>query len=775
MAVGVRAVFMRSRLRRRILAWSFVPAAAILFAVAVVAVYSYGRVTEQQAVRKDQELARLSAASLATEIGQFSLDLGTLTRQSAIAGGQPDRQQLALAAASNKLSVFDAGTVILDARGTLAAAWPKRLQDVGADWSSRPYFVQLLRSSRPVYSDMSRDGIDGAQVVAVAVPIIGPQGEFNGVLAGMFQVGATSVSALYGSIAKLRVGVSGDVYVVDGNGRVIQHPDTGLVGKDLMSEEVVQRAVTGQVGAERTRDLNGQDVVAGYAPVPGTGWGLIAVESWSTLIRPFQGYRTFLLVLLVLGLLVPSLVVLLGVRRVTQPVLALTQAARQVAEGDFEHSVTITTHDELQELAEQFNEMSAHLRDSYAELDERVAARTRELATLNAVAAVVIQSLDLERILDDALGKIMAELGFEAGVAFMLPESDSTERELVASRNVSPDVLAALGAHAARDLEERLRELSGQPVALPISELVPGDLEALLESAGWRSVVQLPVAAKGTVFGALMLFTHELVELPAEQLASLSALGHQIGMAVDNAQLYEKAEESAAAMERNRLARDLHDAVSQTLFSASIIAEVLPRIYERDPEDGRQRLEELRQLTRGALAEMRTLLLELRPAALTEADLQDLLRQLGEAVFGRSRIPTDVQVDTSLDLPPEVRVAIYRITQEALNNVATHSGAEQAEVKLRDFREDGRSAIELVVEDNGSGFDPADARSGRLGLGIMAERAEAIGARLQVDSRPGEGTRIRVVWHAELFRGSQDSGAGTPQSEDRPEPHHSLS
>jgi len=103
-------------------------------------------------------------------------------------------------------------------------------------------------------------------------------------------------------------------------------------------------------------------------------------------------------------------------------------------------------------------------------------------------------------------------------------------------------------------------------------------------------------------------------------------------------------------------------------------------------------------------------------------------------------------VDTSLDLPPEVRVAVYRITQEALNNVAKHSGAEQAEVKLRDYREDGRSAIELVVEDNGDGFDPAEARSGRLGIAIMAERAEAIGARLQVDSRPGEGTRIRVVW-----------------------------
>ena len=335
------------------------PTAVILFAVALVAVYAYGRVTEQQAIQRNQELARLSAANLAAEINQFALDLGSLTRQSDIAGNQPAQQEKALAAASNKLSIFDAGTVILDPHGTFVAAWPARPGDVGQDWSSRPYFAQLLRSSRPVYSDIGLDGVEGARVVTVAVPITGPKGEFNGVLAGMFRVGATSVSALYGDIAKLRVGVSGDVYVVDGNGRVIQHPDAALVGMDLMSQKIVQDVVSGQTGAQRTRDLNQRDVVAAYAPVPGTNWGLIAIEDWSTLIRPFQGYRTFLLVLLVLGLLVPSLVVWFGVRRVTRPVQALTGAARKVAAGDFEHSVSITTHDELQELAEQFNIMSA--------------------------------------------------------------------------------------------------------------------------------------------------------------------------------------------------------------------------------------------------------------------------------------------------------------------------------------------------------------------------------------------------------------------------------
>ncbi len=120
------------RLRTRILAWSFVPSAVILFAVAFVAVNAYSRVTEQQAVQRNQELARLSAANLAAEISQFSLDLGSLTRQSDIAGGRSARQEVALTAAANKLSVFDAGTVILDAHGNVAAASNPYAADGGA-------------------------------------------------------------------------------------------------------------------------------------------------------------------------------------------------------------------------------------------------------------------------------------------------------------------------------------------------------------------------------------------------------------------------------------------------------------------------------------------------------------------------------------------------------------------------------------------------------------------------------------------------------------------
>jgi signal transduction histidine kinase len=220
-------------------------------------------------------------------------------------------------------------------------------------------------------------------------------------------------------------------------------------------------------------------------------------------------------------------------------------------------------------------------------------------------------------------------------------------------------------------------------------------------------------------------------------------------MAVENARLYERAEESAAAAERSRLARDLHDAVSQILFSASLIAEVLPRIYERDPEEGRKRLEELQQLTRGALAEMRTLLLELRPAALAEADLPDLLRQLSQSVTGRARIPVELELQACADMPSDVRIAFYRIAQEALNNVSKHSGAGRSRVALTCEEEDDTRRITLLVEDDGVGFDPGGSHAASLGLGIMAERAEAVGAKLEVVSSPDQGTHISAVWVAD--------------------------
>jgi signal transduction histidine kinase len=202
--------------------------------------------------------------------------------------------------------------------------------------------------------------------------------------------------------------------------------------------------------------------------------------------------------------------------------------------------------------------------------------------------------------------------------------------------------------------------------------------------------------------------------------------------------------------ERGRLARELHDAVTQTLFSASLIGEALPTIWESDQDEGRRLLSEMRRLSRGALAEMRTLLLELRPATLVEANLGDLLRHLTETVAGRKDVSVTVTVEGEYGLPSDVHVALYRIAQEALNNVVKHAQASRVTVSLRCARpEDGGEvggSVELCVSDDGRGFDPDCVPPDCLGLGIIRERAQAVGAALTIESQPGAGTEIVVVW-----------------------------
>lgn len=201
--------------------------------------------------------------------------------------------------------------------------------------------------------------------------------------------------------------------------------------------------------------------------------------------------------------------------------------------------------------------------------------------------------------------------------------------------------------------------------------------------------------------------------------------------------------QAAASAERERLARELHDSVTQTLYSVTAIADALPFIWERNPEEARSGLAELTTLTRAALVEMRTLLLELRPEALEKQKLAELLPQLVNGLMGRTRMPVNLNVDENCNLPSEVKIALYRITQEALNNIVKHARASHAQVNLS--CEPG--LVKLAVSDDGVGFNPESVSSHRLGLDIMDERAGDIGAEFEIDSQPDVGTQITVLWH----------------------------
>jgi signal transduction histidine kinase len=273
---------------------------------------------------------------------------------------------------------------------------------------------------------------------------------------------------------------------------------------------------------------------------------------------------------------------------------------------------------------------------------------------------------------------------------------------------------------------------------LPTESAVRERIAAL----GVEQVIAIPLIAKGRLVGSLNLSTNQSRTYPAEQIEFLKTIGQQIGVAVENAHLYEQAEETAVTAERSRLRRELHDAVTQTLFSANLIADVLPRIWKRDPEEGMQNLEELRQLTRGALAEMRTMLLEMRPESLEQADIKSLMTQLADVFIGRVRVPVSLDIQGNCELTHEVKIVFYRVAQEALNNIAKHSGARQVELHL----ECQPGQIRLSIKDDGLGFDPGTITPEHLGIAIMRERANSIGAHLKIESQPGQGTNIELAW-----------------------------
>jgi two-component system nitrate/nitrite sensor histidine kinase NarX len=382
-------------------------------------------------------------------------------------------------------------------------------------------------------------------------------------------------------------------------------------------------------------------------------------------------------------------------------------------------------------------------------LEQRVNERTRELSTLLDISHNLASTLDLEPLLDLILDQLRSVVGYDAASIMIL---DHDILKILAYRGpILREVAMQIkfSIHTARANHEVIQRR--EPV---IIEDIRGEgtlARAIREAAGdelettysyLRCWMGVPLLVKDQVVGMLTLDHQQPGYYASSQAELAMAFANQAAVAIENARLYEQAEHAAAAQERNRLARDLHDAVSQTLFSASLIADVLPKLWDRNPEAGKQKLDELSQLTRGALSEMRTLLLELRPATLVDTELSDLLRHLTTAFTGRNRIPAELSVDGQMDPPPNVKEVFYRVAQEALNNITKHAEASQVFVRLQQAEE----LVQLEVLDDGCGFDLQDISPESLGLGIMRERVNAIGAQLEIHTQVSSGTRIVLTW-----------------------------
>jgi signal transduction histidine kinase len=228
--------------------------------------------------------------------------------------------------------------------------------------------------------------------------------------------------------------------------------------------------------------------------------------------------------------------------------------------------------------------------------------------------------------------------------------------------------------------------------------------------------------------------------MSGEELSLLSAIGQEASMAVENARLYKRAQQMAAMEERNRLAQELHDSVTQSLYSLTLYAEAAARKLEAgDSVTAARHLRELGDTAREALQEMRLLIFELKPLELQRAELAEAIRSRLDAVESRLGLKADLQVTGKASIGNPLKLELYHVTREALNNVLKHACASRVSVLLTLSPEEAF----LEVRDDGKGFDPLAGRaSGGLGLAGMAERAARVGGAFEVHSRPGGGTRV---------------------------------
>jgi len=406
-------------------------------------------------------------------------------------------------------------------------------------------------------------------------------------------------------------------------------------------------------------------------------------------------------------------------------------------------------------------------------VDERtreMERRHQELEALYLADEALHRNLHLDQVLQALVDSAVDLLHADKGSILVWDEAHLRLTARV-TRGFSPESVARLSFGPGEGVAGTVA-VTGEPILIQDVREDERVSTAIIEPEGIRSFMQVPIRVGGEVFGVFSADFLQPRSFAGDELRLLTSLAQRAAQAIQNAQLYEHTQEQAVAEERNRLARELHDAVTQTLFSASLLAEALPAAWDSDPAEARHLLGELRQLSRGALAEMRTLLMELRPSALAEADLGDLLRQLGEAAAGREGIPVTVTLDGRCTMPTDAHIALYRIAQEALNNALKHARASQITLNLlRRALLEGGSEVMLTVRDDGRGFDPERVAPNHFGLGIMRERAEAIGATLTVESQPGCGTQITVLWEDEPVapgeNGQSPSRLHEPGGQDR--------
>jgi nitrate/nitrite-specific signal transduction histidine kinase len=442
---------------------------------------------------------------------------------------------------------------------------------------------------------------------------------------------------------------------------------------------------------------------------------------------------------------------------ITRPIVALTKGAEVIAKGELDYHIKAETGDEIQQLAEQFNDMAKALKESYTGLEQKVADRTKQerqraeqLRTINEVSRKISSIVNLDELLP-YVGNLLRETFHYYNVNIYLLEPSSGKLMLKALCLSGQKGVIPVGVPLEVDEESIVGWVAqaGEPIlANDVSEDPRYRAVEALEDT--KSELAVPVRMGKKVIGVLDIESTDVDAFGEADLYTTQTLADQLAVAIDNARLYEETRQIAVMEERNRMAREIHDTLAQGFSGIILQLEAAEQAMGSDEPGLQRHLNQARNLARKSLAEARRSVWNLRPQALEQKPLTEAIKQEADRFSQTTGVSVKINIlGNKRNLPPEIEAGILRIFQESVTNVRKHAKATEVEVNLT-FSD---STAELTVRDNGVGFKQRVAGDGKggkkksdtFGLISMRERARGFGGTFEVQSRAGKGTLVKII------------------------------